>query len=67
LTSISQQGLSPVSPLIPHINPLVFHATTGGRFGHPAGCDRTLQIRVFRPLVWAMKFVQIRWLSESGK
>src|SRR6185369_7673269 len=67
LPSISQQGLNAVRPFIPHIRQLVFHCASGARPGQPCGCARTRQTAVFLPLVCAMKFVQTRALSDSGR
>jgi hypothetical protein len=44
---------------MPHINPFVSHVTIGGFFGQPLGCFLTDQIRVVRPFVRSIKFVQI--------
>ena len=52
---------------MPHSTQLVFQASNGAFVGQPGECEFVLHRLVSRPFVCAMKFVQIKWLSESGK
>src|SRR5690242_7062693 len=65
--SFCQQGLRAVSPVIPHTKLFVFHATRGGCAGQSGECCRSDHMKMPRPFVCAIKLVQIRLLSDTGK